>query len=161
MATMTGKVPSNADTVPSEAFLLGLKAGKEQRVHPLALSFPTRNYQQIFFPTAHLHGGEWERQADFDHTLYFQGSDQMRLPLTFDTGTHRLGRLVGGVLGVAGGAKAPQISPGFAKDFMKLSEERGLLDGSLRVLRFRLRERLPNRDVVLWPRYHEKAGVYP
>jgi hypothetical protein len=138
-----------------------LKAGEGQRVHPMAFSFPTRNPRTLFFPTAHLHGDAWERRVLFDHTLYYQGSPEMRLPLSFDTGTHRLGRLAGKVLGVQGGAKAPETSPGSAKDFLQVDEERALVDGDLKVHKFELRERLPNRDVVLWPKYHERAGEYP
>lgn len=136
-----------------------LKAGERLRVHPLALSFPTRNPRQVFFPTAHLHSGEWERRAVFDHTLYFQGSPDLRLPLAFDTGTNRLGRLAGQVLGVQGGAKAPESSYAAAKEFMPEADPR-LVEGELKVHRFTLRERLPNRDVVLWPKYHERAGEY-
>lgn len=137
------------------------KAGQRQQVHPLALSFPTRNFQQIFFPTAQFYGGEWLRRVSFDHLLYFQGSEAMRLPLGFDVGTHRLGRLVGGVLGVGGGVKPPEASRDFARAFVDLDAAQGLVDGDLKVLRFVLRATLPNRDVVLWPRYHERAGDYP
>lgn len=138
-----------------------LKAGQDQKVHPMALSFPTRNHNHIFFPTIHVHGGDaFERRAVFDHALYFQGADIMRLPLACDAGTGRFGRLAGKVLGVAGGAKAPETSPGKASDFMKTDPERGLVDPDMKVHRFTLRERLPNLDAMLWPKYHDKAGQY-
>jgi hypothetical protein len=137
-----------------------LKAGENQKVHPMALTFPTRNPQQIFYPTSHVHDGTFPSRAVFDHALYFQGSEAMRLPLSLDTGTGRLGRLAGQVIGVAGGAKAPQTSVAKASEFMKVSGERGLVDGDMKVHRFVLKERLPNRDAVLWPKYHDKAGEY-
>lgn len=138
-----------------------LKAGTNQKVHPMALTFPTRNPQQIFFPTAHLHDGTFPGRAVYDHALYFQGSDTMRLPLALDTGTGRLGRLAGKVIGVAGGAKAPETSVAKASEFMKeMPEDLGLVDPEMKVHRYELRERLPNRDAVLWPKYHDKAGQY-
>lgn len=137
-----------------------LKAGESQKVHPMALTFPTRNPQQIFYPTSHVHDGTFPSRAVFDHALYFQGSDTMRLPLSLDTGTGRLGRLAGQVIGVAGGAKPPQTSVSKASEFMEVSAERGLVDGDMKIHRFVLKERLPNRDAVLWPKYHDKAGKY-
>ncbi len=137
-----------------------LKAGEKQKVHPMALTFPTRNPSQIFYPTSHLHDGTFSSRAMFDHALYFQGSDTMRLPLALDTGTGRLGRLAGQVIGVAGGAKGPRTSISKASEFMEVSAERGLVDGDMKIHRFVLKERLPNRDAVLWPKYHDKAGSY-
>lgn len=52
-----------------------LKPGSDvQKVHPIALTFPsTFEAKTLYFPTLHVHdGGELPRQADFDHTLYFQ-----------------------------------------------------------------------------------------
>ena len=43
-----------------------------QSVHPLAFTFPTRDAQQIFFPTVHIHDGLVKDQAVFEHTLYLQ-----------------------------------------------------------------------------------------
>lgn len=42
-------------------------------VHPIAFRFPTREPDRLFFPTVHVHDGEVHAQADFDHTLYYQG----------------------------------------------------------------------------------------
>ena len=41
-------------------------------VHPMALAFPTRAPDQLFFPTVHVHDGTFKRTAKFDHALYFQ-----------------------------------------------------------------------------------------
>ncbi|WP_236517462.1 hypothetical protein [Sandaracinus amylolyticus] len=49
-----------------------LKKG-DQRVHPMAFRFPTREPARVFFPTVHVHDGEVHEQAEFDHELYWQG----------------------------------------------------------------------------------------
>ena len=49
-----------------------LKPG-DQRVHPMAFRFPTRDPARVFFPTVHVHDGEVHAEADFDHELYWQG----------------------------------------------------------------------------------------
>lgn len=137
-----------------------LKPGQQQRVHPLALTFPTRNPNHLFFPATHLHGTGYEKRALFDHTLYFQGSDALRLPLSFDMKTGRFGRLAGSLLGVGAGTTVPDGTAAPAKDFVQTNPERGLVDPDLKVYRFRLQGRLPNRDVTLWPKYHANAGEY-
>ncbi len=48
-----------------------LKKG-EQRVHPMAFSFPTATPGKLFFPTVHIHDGAVHKEADFDHVLYCQ-----------------------------------------------------------------------------------------
>lgn len=41
-------------------------------VHPMAMRFPTRAPDQLFFPTVHVHDGRWKPTARFDHALYYQ-----------------------------------------------------------------------------------------
>jgi len=41
-------------------------------VHPMALTFPTRAPDQLFFPTVHVHDGAFHATARFDHALYYQ-----------------------------------------------------------------------------------------
>lgn len=41
-------------------------------VHPMAMTFPTRDATQLFFPTVHVHDGRFKAKASFDHALYFQ-----------------------------------------------------------------------------------------
>jgi hypothetical protein len=48
-----------------------LRAG-EHRIHPMALTFPTREPDRIFFPTVHVHDGQFHARAKFDHKLYYQ-----------------------------------------------------------------------------------------
>lgn len=49
-----------------------LRAG-ESRVHPMALSFRTREARSLYFPTVHVHDGTVPEWAAFDHALYAQG----------------------------------------------------------------------------------------
>lgn len=49
-----------------------LKRGKKQEVHPMAFSFPTRQPEKLFYPTVHVHDGEFHDRAEFDHTLFAQ-----------------------------------------------------------------------------------------
>ncbi len=51
------------------------KAGA-QKIHPMAFSFATRAAGKLYFPTVHVHDGEWHRMADFDHQLYCQADFQ-------------------------------------------------------------------------------------
>jgi hypothetical protein len=59
-----------------------LKKGRAKRIHPMAFRFPTRDPARIFFPTVHVHNGELDATASFDHALYFQppilGSSDIR-----------------------------------------------------------------------------------
>jgi hypothetical protein len=50
----------------------------EKKIHPMALSFPTREPKNLFFPTVHIHDGSVHETALFDHTLYchFLGVEQ-------------------------------------------------------------------------------------
>lgn len=47
-----------------------LRPGKVT-VHPMGLTFPTRD-DRLFFPTVHLHDGRFHARAKFDHALYYQ-----------------------------------------------------------------------------------------
>ena len=55
-----------------------LTGGRDQRVHPMAFSFPTRDSRSLFFPTVHVHDGTVRSRASFDHVLYCQ--TQLALP---------------------------------------------------------------------------------
>lgn len=48
-----------------------LKPGKVT-VPPMALTFPTRTPDLLFFPTVHVHDGRFHTRARFDHSLYYQ-----------------------------------------------------------------------------------------
>ena len=48
-------------------------------IHPMAFEFPQRDPDRLFFPTVHVHNGRVEPWATFDHQLYCQDVDEMRL----------------------------------------------------------------------------------
>lgn len=58
-------------------YTLFLRKGLRKRtIHPMALVFPKRDSSALFFPTVHVHDGQIELQAHFDHTLYTQCSPE-------------------------------------------------------------------------------------
>jgi len=63
------------DAVPAYAdhgfAVFQLEPGKVT-VHPMAMRFPTRDPQRLFFPTVHVHDGRFHATAKFDHALYYQ-----------------------------------------------------------------------------------------
>jgi len=63
------------DAVPHYAdygFAVFQLAPGKVTVHPMALTFPTRAPDRLFFPTVHVHDGRFHRTARFDHALYYQ-----------------------------------------------------------------------------------------
>lgn len=45
---------------------------KENTVHPMAFEFPTRDDKHLYFPTVHVHDGDFHPEAGFYHTFYCQ-----------------------------------------------------------------------------------------
>ncbi|MGE0402521.1 MAG: hypothetical protein AB7T06_37815, partial [Kofleriaceae bacterium] len=52
-------------------FQLASTGGTTANVHPMAFDMPTR-FDQLFFPTVHVHDGSLPTQAEFSHQLYAQ-----------------------------------------------------------------------------------------
>lgn len=50
-----------------------LAPGRKKKIHPMAMRFPTRDKDRLFFPTVHVHDGAVEARAAFDHRLFHQG----------------------------------------------------------------------------------------
>ena len=48
-----------------------LKPGNKT-IHPMAFTFPSRELDRLFVPTVHLHDGQFHREAEFDHAIYYQ-----------------------------------------------------------------------------------------
>ena len=48
-------------------------------VHPMAFEFPQRDPDRLFFPAVHVHNGRVEPWATFDHRLYCQDVEDIRL----------------------------------------------------------------------------------
>ena len=113
--------------------LLGLFAQRpsgrgpeEQTIHPMAFEFPTRNPDQLFFPTVHVHDGQVHDTARFDHVVYCQrGEISAATPPRWET----------------------TMDP--AAQFMRVEESQGLVQGDHPISRQTLRGDLPNRDTYL------------
>jgi hypothetical protein len=116
------------DAVPRYAdygFAVFQLAPGKVTVHPMALTFPTRAPDRLFFPTVHVHDGSFHSRARFDHALYFQTPRVRRQPDTVPIGSFE------------DSAVAWQL-PG--KDYA------GLVEPAAPVLRRTLRGRLANDD---------------
>ncbi len=46
----------------------------QHKVHPMAFSYLSAAPNRLFFPTLHIHDGAVHPKAEFDHTLYCQGT---------------------------------------------------------------------------------------
>ncbi len=102
-----------------------LKAG-EQKIHPMAFSFPRSDPSALFFPTVHIHDGAVHEQADFDHTLFAQTGD--RHPQ---------------------GAEAWAESQALAGREVDIKRAAGIVAGDQHVYYRTLKGKLPNQDTVL------------
>ena len=56
----------------------------ENTVHPMAFEFPTRNCEKLFYPTVHVHDGDYHSKAGFNHMLYCQ-RDNARSEFKYQT----------------------------------------------------------------------------
>ncbi|MCP4167023.1 MAG: hypothetical protein GY759_14210 [Chloroflexi bacterium] len=107
-----------------------LKPGAK-KVHPMALRFPRRRSEELFFPTVHIHHNEIEASADFDHELYAQSKGQINhfQPLSMLRGTWFETRR--------------------ADTFMDMGRTLDIVDGEGPVVMLRLVGEGDNQDVVI------------
>ncbi|HZQ06560.1 MAG TPA: hypothetical protein VFD70_08265 [Anaerolineae bacterium] len=90
-----------------------------QMTHPIALEFPVRNPNLLYFPTVNLHASTFEQDSYFDHDLFCQAHvDWLR---SYDV----------------------------AQSFMDIDRAQGILDPNQRVERFTVLGLHPNSDIVL------------
>jgi hypothetical protein len=102
-----------------------LKKG-DHKVHPMALSFPSREPKKLFFPTVHIHDGDVHAKEEFDHELYCQVDRPGMFAMTkWDE------------------------SPGIAKSTSKVEQSKGLLKGDLHLYRKRMIGTFANKDIIL------------
>ena len=94
-------------------------------IHPIALLFPRRNPNALFFPTVHVHDGAWQSEAMFDHSLYAQLPPGVRE----ERGWMRSNVVIGETM------TSPQAV--------------GLIAPDRHAIRRQLRGRLPNEDTWL------------
>jgi len=102
-----------------------LRSGTHE-VHPMALTFPTRQPEQLFFPTVHIHDGKVHPEEHFDHALYCQ--------------VQRLG---------AGPLQGWQESADPASRFTKPGSAAKLIDPDEHVYRRRMVGEMKNEDIIL------------
>ena len=102
-----------------------LKKGNH-KVHPMALSFPSRHPEKLFFPTVHIHDGEVHAKEHFDHELYCQIAQP----------------------GLFAMLKWEE-SPGIASGVCKIDKSQGLLHADGHIYRRRLVGNFENKEVIL------------
>ena len=100
-----------------------LKAG-DQKIHPMAFSFPRANTDSLFFPTVHIHDGKVHEHADFDHVLFAQVGDR-------------------------GGTTDWFESPGYATGRIDLKRAAGIIADNQHLYCRMLKGKLPNQDTLL------------
>lgn len=71
-----------------------LRGIRRQTIHPMALSFPRREPDVLFFPTVHVHDGAVHDEADFDHQLYCQPDEVTEATLGWRRSPDAAGRFV-------------------------------------------------------------------
>jgi hypothetical protein len=99
---------------------------QQRQVHPMALEFPRRNPELLYFPTVHIHDRQVHPHADFDHMLYCQP----------DVGTERYCAMWA-------------ESGGPASAFMNVALTEGIVLPDRPCRRRPLRGRLENRDTLV------------
>jgi hypothetical protein len=115
---------------------LGL-GSKRQTVHPMALSFPRRDLDGVFFPTVHIHDGALHPTATFGHALYLQADDVLAATLDWTASTAPLGEHVDaararGLIDPARGGFATAIAGPHANEDVWLRAPAGVAPGDLR-----------------------------
>ena len=118
------KLPAYAD-YGFAVFKLKTVTPRSQTIHPMALSFPTRRPDALFFPTVHIHDGRVHSYASFDHTLFCQRSGEEQAYQGWVRSSIR------------------------AAQFVKVDRAAGLIDGKRFCFRHRIRGSHPNRDTWL------------
>jgi hypothetical protein len=102
-----------------------LKSG-EMKVHPMAFSFPRQKTKALFFPTVHIHDGKVHAEADFDHTLFCQPTQEER-PAT----------------------QAWKESRGHPTSFMQVNKTKGIVVADQHCYKKEMRGMLANKDTFL------------
>lgn len=88
-------------------------------VRPIALEFPMRSPQLLYFPTIHIQAGEVASEANFDHDLYCQAR--------------------------AGWLRSYDVSG----SFVDIARTQGVVDSGERVSRMTVQGMHPNSDIIV------------
>jgi hypothetical protein len=103
-----------------------LKPGKFA-AHPMAFEFPTRFESTLFFPTVHVHDGQVELLAKFDHALYLQSQD----------------RVANSNWNISAFGDEGEF---LAKEFVDIPQTEGIVDGEMVIYRQLIKGEHPNID---------------
>ncbi len=114
--------------------------------HPMAFEFETRNSDQIFFPTVHIHDGQVHEKEHFEHELYCQHAAYDQAADTkYTSAPDRATKLV--------------RSKGQAADFVDVAKAQGLVASGLWVHRRSMIGNFANTDVILRGDVPARAGA--
>lgn len=107
-----------------------LKAGARD-VHPMAFEFPRRNPAELFFPTVHVHHGQVEARAHFDHFLFCQ---KPGVEPGWETSARH---------------EAPGPKTTAAAGFMDVGKAQGIVDPDRPVQKLAIKGMRANEDIVV------------
>ncbi|MFO0547020.1 MAG: hypothetical protein U0271_01465 [Polyangiaceae bacterium] len=113
--------------------VIKLRPGAEQRLHPIALTFPRADPTTLYFPTTHLHDGKVRERAEFDHSLFCQ----------------RVARPMAGIPASVAPEGPWRRSSLPLRSFARPMRAQGLLDGEAPCLRRVVRGTHPNHDIFV------------
>jgi hypothetical protein len=103
--------------------------GSLRVVHPMALMFPRRNVDLLYFPTVHVHDQTVHPNAEFDHMLYCQPDETIQDELLMEQDWQR------------------SMRP--ASVLMNIGLTEGVIDSTKYLWRRPLEGRLQNRDTLI------------
>ena len=115
-----------------------LAAGK-QKIHPVAMRFPTNQPNRLFFPTLHLHGRFLWPLAHYDHSLYCQIP---KAPAGWRPG----GVEKSEVTGNQQGSIRLWMEPTPAQNYLDIARTQGLVDEEAMCYHRFVKGYRPNRD---------------
>jgi hypothetical protein len=134
----------------------------EEDIHPIAFEFVTRHGDSLYFPTVHVHDGQFHISDTFDHHLYYQGvKAKESTAYAFYKGhpVFSLEELIrlrfkdmgnsGGITGDFEGSERGYISINSASDFVDVQKAKGIVSGEDRCYALVLYGLLQNKDTFL------------
>jgi hypothetical protein len=110
-------------------------------VHPMAFEFPIDphrfGFPTVFFPTVHVHSGQVEPLANFDHALYLQSQNRV---------TSMSDDRVSPTWNVSQSWSREEFP---AHKFVEISKTKGIVDGKMAIQRTLVKGQYPNLDVFV------------
>ena len=134
-------------------------------IHPMAFEFPTRNPDRLFFPTVHVHDGQYHEDADYYHQLYCQRPNAIKeikyqwdllnnlepTPMQEKPPKEATTEFVATPLSWMDEQNYPwlRLSEKKAKEFLDISRCKNLVDGEKIIAGMTVRGNYPNIDIWL------------